>query len=110
MSRPHRLRTPSSAHRGSSVHSRKYQGRGPHHTFCAVYHPVRKDRVNELHAGVKKLSRHPKSVNIARLLLCRARLRGRDWNGDVMSVVVYIVLTLAIFALLGLVQKLVEGL
>jgi hypothetical protein len=39
-----------------------------------------------------------------------ARLRGRDWNGEVMSVVVYIVLTLAIFALLGLVQKLVEGL
>jgi hypothetical protein len=37
-------------------------------------------------------------------------LRGHDWNGDVMSVVVYIVLTLAIFALLGLVQKLVEGL
>lgn len=31
-------------------------------------------------------------------------------NGDDMAVVVYIVLTLAIFALLGLVQKLVEGL
>ena len=31
-------------------------------------------------------------------------------NGDDMSVVVYIVLTVAIFALLGLVQKLVEGL
>jgi hypothetical protein len=37
-------------------------------------------------------------------------VRGRDWNGDLMSVVVFIVLTLAIFALLGLVQKLVEGL
>jgi hypothetical protein len=31
-------------------------------------------------------------------------------NGDEMSVVVFIVLTLAIFALLGLVQKLVERL
>ena len=31
-------------------------------------------------------------------------------NGDEMAVVVYIVLTVAIFALLGLVQKLVEGL
>jgi hypothetical protein len=31
-------------------------------------------------------------------------------NGDEMSVVVYVVLTVAIFALLGLVQKLVEGL
>jgi hypothetical protein len=31
-------------------------------------------------------------------------------NGDDMSVLVYIVLTVAIFALLGLVQKLVEGL
>jgi hypothetical protein len=30
--------------------------------------------------------------------------------GDGMSVVVYIVLTVVIFALLGLVQKLVEGL
>lgn len=30
--------------------------------------------------------------------------------GDEMSVVVYVVLTVAIFALLGLVQKLVEGL
>jgi hypothetical protein len=30
--------------------------------------------------------------------------------GDGMSVVVFIVLTVAIFALLGLVQKLVEGL
>ena len=31
-------------------------------------------------------------------------------NGDEMGVLVYIVLTVAIFALLGLVQKLVEGL
>jgi hypothetical protein len=31
-------------------------------------------------------------------------------NGDKMSVVVFIVLTVAIFALLGLVQKLVERL
>jgi hypothetical protein len=31
-------------------------------------------------------------------------------NGDDMSVLVYILLTVAIFALLGLVQKLVEGL
>lgn len=31
-------------------------------------------------------------------------------NGDEMSVLLYIVLTVAIFALLGLVQKLVEGL
>jgi hypothetical protein len=31
-------------------------------------------------------------------------------NGVTMGVVIYIVLTLAIFALLGLVQKLVEGL
>ena len=31
-------------------------------------------------------------------------------NGENMAVVVYIVLTVAIFALLGLVQKLVEGL
>jgi hypothetical protein len=31
-------------------------------------------------------------------------------NGDEMSVVVFIVLTVAVFALLGLVQKLVEGL
>jgi hypothetical protein len=30
--------------------------------------------------------------------------------GELMSVVVYIVLTVVIFALLGLVQKLVEGL
>ena len=36
--------------------------------------------------------------------------RPRSANGDDMSVVVYIVLTVAIFALLGLVQKLVEGL
>ena len=35
---------------------------------------------------------------------------GLSVNGDDMSVVVYIVLTVAIFALLGLVQKLVEGL
>jgi hypothetical protein len=32
------------------------------------------------------------------------------WNGVEMTVVVYVVLTVAIFALLGLVQKLVEGL
>jgi hypothetical protein len=32
------------------------------------------------------------------------------WNGDEMAVLVYIVLTVAIFALLGLVVKLVEGL
>ncbi|WP_220099787.1 potassium-transporting ATPase [Mycolicibacterium alvei] len=31
-------------------------------------------------------------------------------NGDGMSVLLYLVLTVAIFALLGLVQKLVEGL
>jgi hypothetical protein len=31
-------------------------------------------------------------------------------NGDEMSVVVYVVLTVAIFAVLGLVQKLVERL
>jgi hypothetical protein len=31
-------------------------------------------------------------------------------NGEEMSVLLYIVLTVAIFALLGLVQKLVEGL
>ncbi|MEW2478832.1 potassium-transporting ATPase [Mycobacterium sp. NPDC051198] len=31
-------------------------------------------------------------------------------NGDDMSVLLYLVLTVAIFALLGLVQKLVEGL
>jgi hypothetical protein len=31
-------------------------------------------------------------------------------NGDEMSVLLYVVLTVAIFALLGLVQKLVEGL
>ncbi|MGH3644153.1 MAG: potassium-transporting ATPase [Mycobacterium sp.] len=31
-------------------------------------------------------------------------------NGDDMSVLLYVVLTVAIFALLGLVQKLVEGL
>ena len=31
-------------------------------------------------------------------------------NGDSMSVLVYIALTVAIFGLLGLVQKLVEGL
>ncbi|MDT5068884.1 MAG: hypothetical protein QOK02_5039 [Mycobacterium sp.] len=31
-------------------------------------------------------------------------------NGDEMSVVVFIVLTVAVFALLGVVQKLVEGL
>ncbi|MFY9920360.1 MAG: potassium-transporting ATPase [Mycobacterium sp.] len=31
-------------------------------------------------------------------------------NGDEMDVLVYIVLTVVIFALLGLVQKLVEGL
>jgi hypothetical protein len=35
---------------------------------------------------------------------------GRKRVGDGMSVLVYIVLTVAIFALLGLVQKLVEGL
>jgi hypothetical protein len=71
---------------------------------------LRKDRVNERHVGVKKPSTRSDSVNIARLLLSQPSVRGRDWNGDVMSVVVYIVLTLAIFALLGLVQKLVEGL
>jgi len=32
------------------------------------------------------------------------------WNGVEMTVLVYVVLTVAIFALLGLVQKLVEGL
>jgi hypothetical protein len=31
-------------------------------------------------------------------------------NGDEMSVLLYVVLTVAIFALLGLVQKVVEGL
>jgi hypothetical protein len=31
-------------------------------------------------------------------------------NGEEMSVLLYVVLTVAIFALLGLVQKLVEGL
>jgi len=35
---------------------------------------------------------------------------GRKRVGDGMSVLVYIVLTVAIFALLGLIQKLVEGL
>jgi membrane protein YdbS with pleckstrin-like domain len=71
---------------------------------------MRKDRVNELHAGVKKLSRLPYSVNIARLLLCRPACAGVTGMEIEMSVVLYIVLTVAIFALLGLVQKLVEGL
>gem|GEM_PF-1856530 len=75
-----------------------------------MYHPVRKDRVNELHAGVKKLSRPPYSVNMARLLLCRPACAGVTEMEIEMSVVLYIVLTVAIFALLGLVQKLVEGL
>jgi hypothetical protein len=35
---------------------------------------------------------------------------GVNRNGDEMSVLVYIALTVAIFALLGLVQKVVEGL
>nr|WP_293241525.1 hypothetical protein [Mycolicibacterium sp.] len=39
-----------------------------------------------------------------------AHLLGPDRNGDEMSVVVYVVLTVAIFAALGLVQKLVERL
>ncbi|MEU0497664.1 hypothetical protein [Mycobacterium sp. NPDC006124] len=34
----------------------------------------------------------------------------RPLNGDEMSVLLYVGLTVAIFALLGLVQKLVEGL
>ena len=71
---------------------------------------MRKDRVNELHAGVKKLSRPPYSVNMARLLLCRPACSGVTEMEIEMSVVLYIVLTVAIFALLGLVQKLVEGL
>jgi hypothetical protein len=71
---------------------------------------VRKDGVNELHAGVKKPSRQPDSVNSARLLLCRPVCTGVTEMEIEMSVVLYIVLTVAIFALLGLVQKLVEGL
>ena len=39
-----------------------------------------------------------------------AEIRRPVYVGDRMSVVVYIVLTVVIFALLGLVQKLVEGL
>ena len=38
------------------------------------------------------------------------RRRGLPANGDEMGVVVYIVLTVAIFALLGLAVKLVDGL
>ncbi len=34
----------------------------------------------------------------------------RSVNGDEMSVLLYVVLTVAVFALLGLVQKVVEGL
>jgi hypothetical protein len=43
------------------------------------------------------------------MLLTRAPA-GFQRNGDVMGVVVYIVLTVVIFALLGLVVRLVEGL
>ena len=46
-------------------------------------------------------------------MLPRARRQRPAWivvNGENMAVVVYILLTVAIFALLGLVQKLVEGL
>lgn len=71
---------------------------------------MRKDGVNELHMGVKKPSRQPESVNSARLLLCRPVCAGVTEMEIEMSVVLYIVLTVAIFALLGLVQKLVEGL
>jgi hypothetical protein len=38
----------------------------------------------------------------------RCANRGFQLNGEAMSVLAYIVLTVAIFALLGLVQKLVE--
>jgi len=47
---------------------------------------------------------------MARLLLCRPACAGVTEMEIEMSVVLYIVLTVAIFALLGLVQKLVEGL
>lgn len=39
-----------------------------------------------------------------------ARARPRSRNGDDMGVLIYILLTVAVFALLGLLQKLVEGL
>ncbi len=39
-----------------------------------------------------------------------AHRSGPNRNGDEMSVVVYVVLTVAMFAVLGLVQKLVERL
>jgi hypothetical protein len=48
-----------------------------------------------------------------RMLASREIVARPAWipvNGDKMSVLVYIVLTVAVFALLGLVQKLVERL
>jgi hypothetical protein len=44
------------------------------------------------------------------ILLQVVEIRRRVNVGDGMSVVIFIVLTVAIFAVLGLVQKLVEGL
>jgi hypothetical protein len=44
------------------------------------------------------------------LPLNEARRRPQFQNGDEMGVLIYIVLTVLIFGVLGLVQKLVEGL
>ena len=59
---------------------------------------------------VKKALRPWKPPGTGQILDQSAEIRRPCTCGEPMSVVVYIVLTVVIFALLGLVQKLVEGL
>jgi hypothetical protein len=83
------------------------------HGFRQSRHPGRKETVNEHREGrwhglaFESVPGHGE---------CRGSTGvggpsvARSVNGDEMSVLLYVVLTVAIFALLGLVQKLVEGL
>ncbi|BBX29619.1 hypothetical protein GCM10009632_26630 [Mycolicibacterium alvei] len=82
---------------------------GPRHTTSTRCPKTVKDCAS----GVKKPSR-PRSWLLPGQILGKAAEIRRpvnvSSNGDGMSVLLYLVLTVAIFALLGLVQKLVEGL
>ncbi|MEZ0051507.1 hypothetical protein ABIA30_002515 [Mycobacterium sp. MAA66] len=82
-------------------------GYDPHHAGC-------KDSVNETAGPVWKASRSPAAPSHERLLphvgVAETRPRTRPKRSQKMSVAIFVVLTIALFAMLGLIQKAVERL
>ncbi len=72
-------------------------------------HRARKDSVNERAEPVRKASRPEPDPPWRRLLRVVGAAETRP-NGANMSVAIFVVLTIALFAVLGLIQKAVERL